>query len=222
MGIAPNVTEPQTGPLVLRAAEPQDCTTAELLQQAAAGTAAAWDELVRRFERLVWSIARSYRLTPADAGDAVQTTWLRLVEHLGAIKDPERLGAWLATTTRREALRLVTRRRREQADVADDHLARLADGGPAVDEALLAQERDVLVARALRDLDPRCQRLLRVLSVSPPPRYDVVAEAFGMPIGSIGPTRGRCLARLERSLVARGYLGEGGPDGAGREAGAAK
>ncbi len=208
MGIAPHIAEPESGPIALEPGTPQEQSVSALLHQAAQGEAAAWDELVRRFERLVWSIARSYRLSAADAGDAVQTTWLRLVEHLGTIKEPERLGAWLATTTRREALRIVARRRRERADVADEHLVRLPADGPAVEDALLARERDVLVARALRDLDPRCQRLLRVLAASPPPRYEVVAEAFGMPIGSIGPTRGRCLSRLERSLLAHGYLAD--------------
>jgi RNA polymerase sigma factor (sigma-70 family) len=132
------------------------------------------------------------------------------VEHLEAIQDPERLGAWLATTTRREALRMANRRGRERADVADDQLAQLPDDAPGVDEALLAGEREALVSRALRGLDPRCQRLLRVLSASPPPRYDAVAQAFGIPIGSIGPTRGRCLTRLQRELSALGYPGDDG------------
>ncbi|MGL5828075.1 MAG: RNA polymerase sigma factor, partial [Angustibacter sp.] len=142
MGIAPHIVEPQSGPIRVGPVDPPDLTVEVLLCQAAQGQAAAWDELVRRFERLVWSIARSYRLTPADAGDAVQTTWLRLVEHLGGIKEPERLGAWLATTTRRESLRIVSRRRRERGDLADEHLIRLPADGPAVEDALLARERD--------------------------------------------------------------------------------
>jgi RNA polymerase sigma factor (sigma-70 family) len=194
-----------------RVVDVREASVGDLLNRAVEGAQSAWNEIVRRYERLVWSVARTYRLSNADAADAVQTTWLRLVEHLGAIRDPDRLGAWLATTTRREALRLATRRRRERADVADDQLAQLPDGGPGVEDALLATERDRLVMRALGQLDDRCQRLLRVLSMSPPPRYDAVAEAFGMPIGSIGPTRGRCLARLERSLLACGYLGDDEP-----------
>jgi RNA polymerase sigma factor (sigma-70 family) len=200
-----------TQPPAVQVVDLGEASVEDLLRGAAGGAQSAWNEIVRRYERLVWSVARTYRLSNADAADAVQTTWLRLVEHLGAIRDPDRLGAWLATTTRREALRLATRRRRERADVADDQLAQLPDGGPGVEDSLLATERDRLVNRALGQLDDRCQRLLRVLSMSPPPRYDAVAEAFGMPIGSIGPTRGRCLNRLERSLLACGYLRDDEP-----------
>jgi RNA polymerase sigma factor (sigma-70 family) len=183
----------------------RDAPVGELLALAADGSQQSWDELVRRYERLVWSVARSYRLEQSDAADAVQTTWLRLVEHLGAIHDPERLGAWLATTARREALRLVGRRKRERLDGADDELAVIPDDGIGVEESLLSSERDATLLRGLRQLEPRCQHLLRVLSASPPPRYDAVAEAFGMPIGSIGPTRGRCLRRLKDVLLSMGF-----------------
>nr|WP_284290898.1 sigma-70 family RNA polymerase sigma factor [Angustibacter aerolatus] len=166
--------------------------------------------MVRRYERLVWSVARSYRLDTPDAADVVQTTWLRLVEHLGGIHDAERLGGWLATTTRREALRLARARRRRLVDGADDEIALVPAGDPDVDDALLRDERDAVLHRAVRALEPRCQRLLRVLSASPPPRYDTVAEALGMPIGSIGPTRGRCLQRLRAAL---GDLGWSDRDG---------
>ncbi|KQX66593.1 RNA polymerase sigma factor [Angustibacter sp. Root456] len=182
-----------------------DVAVAELLERAAAGSQDAWNEIVRRYERLVWSVARAHRLDAADAADAVQTTWLRLVEHLGAIHEPDRLGAWLATTARRESLRLAGRRRREQGQGDDDELATIADDAVDVEASLLATERDATLLRALRRLDDRCQRLLRVLSASPPPRYDAVAEAFGMPIGSIGPTRGRCLQRLRGALTELGW-----------------
>ncbi len=182
-----------------------DVAVSTLLERAAAGSQDAWNEIVRRYERLVWSVARAHRLDASDAADAVQTTWLRLVEHLGAIHEPDRLGAWLATTARREALRLVGRRKREQGQGDDDDLAAVPDDSVDVEEALLASERDAVLLRALRRLDDRCQRLLRVLSASPPPRYDAVAEAFGMPIGSIGPTRGRCLQRLRGALTELGW-----------------
>ncbi len=182
-----------------------DATVADLLARATAGSQAAWNEIVRRYERLVWSVARAHRLSSADAADVVQTTWLRLVEHLGSLHDPERLGAWLATTARRESLRVAGRRKREQVDGADDELAALPDDGIGVEESLLSSERDAIVLRAVRRLDERCQRLLRVLSASPPPRYEAVAEALGMPIGSIGPTRGRCLHRLKDVLTELGW-----------------
>ncbi len=196
---------PTASPLPPRQISVSDATIAELLSLAADGSQVAWNEIVRRYERLVWSVARSHRLESADAADAVQTTWLRLVEHLGAINDPDRLGAWLATTARRESLRLVGKRKREQQDGADDELAVVPDAGIGVEESLLSSERDATLLRALRELDPRCQQLLRVLSASPPPRYEAVAQAFGMPIGSIGPTRGRCLHRLKDVLVSMGF-----------------
>lgn len=189
-----------------------DATVADLLARAANGAQSAWDEIVRRYERLVWSVARSHRLNTADCGDAVQTTWLRLVEHLGAIQEPERLGAWLATTSRRESLRIVTRRQRERRDGADDMLETMPDDGIGVEESLLSSERDATLLRAVRELDDRCQRLLRVLSASPPPRYEAVSEAFGMPIGSIGPTRGRCLQRLKDVLLDMGFNPNDGDD----------
>ncbi len=184
-----------------------EMSVAELLALAAAGSQQAWDQIVLRYERLVWSIARSYRLEQSDAADAVQTTWLRLVEHLGAVHEPERLGAWLATTARRECLRLARRRRRERSDGADDELALVPDGALGVEESLLSSERDAVLLRGIGELEPRCRQLLRVLCASPPPRYDAVAAAFGMPIGSIGPTRGRCLRRLREILLDLGYDG---------------
>jgi len=191
-----------------------EASNADLLAQAAAGRQSAWDEIVRRFERLVWAVARSHRLDSADSADAVQTTWLRLVEHMGAIHEPERLGAWLATTARRESLRIVTRRQKNLRDGADDVLANIPDDGVGVEESLLSSERDATLLRAVRQLYDRCQRLLRVLSASPPPRYDAVSEAFGMPIGSIGPTRGRCLQRLKDVLLGMGF----NPDDSGEPA----
>ncbi|WP_426567005.1 RNA polymerase sigma factor [Angustibacter sp. McL0619] len=182
-----------------------EASVGDLLARAAAGAQSAWDEIVRRYERLVWSVARSHRLNSADSADAVQTTWLRLVEHMSAIQEPDRLGAWLATTARRESLRIVTRRQRERRDGADDELQSMPDSGIGVEESLLSSERDATLLRAVRELDDRCQRLLRVLSASPPPRYDAVSEAFGMPIGSIGPTRGRCLQRLKDVLLDMGF-----------------
>jgi RNA polymerase sigma factor (sigma-70 family) len=203
-GVAPD-GRVQSGLSVERSTASSDGAVADLLTRAAGGSQAAWDEIVRRYERLVWAVARAHRLDSADAADVVQTTWLRLVEHLGALHDPERLGAWLETTARRESLRVIGRRKRERGDGADDELAGLPDTGAGVEEALLSSERDATVLRAVRRLDERCQRLLRVLSVSPPPRYEAVAEAFGMPIGSIGPTRGRCLQRLKDALTELGW-----------------
>lgn len=180
---------------------------ADLVARAADGDRDAWEALVDRFTNLVWSIARGYGLPDADAADVVQTTWLRLVEHLGRIREPERVGAWLATTARREAL--STRRRATRAVVTEDE--RLDTGDPAAGPETLALEadRDRLLLRGLSALTERCRVLLRVLSADPPPRYAEVSAALDMPIGSIGPTRARCLERLRAALQGTGLSWEG-------------
>ena len=173
---------------------------AELARAAAGGDDAAWDGLVERFSGLVWSVLRAYRLSDADAADVYQTTWLRLAEHIGRIEHPERIGAWLATTARRESIRVA---RAGTRVIPVDDAARLEPAaGPPTPEALwLESERGAELWRALRTLTARCQRLLRVLMASPPPSYVEVAAALEMPIGSIGPVRGRCLEQLRRALA---------------------
>jgi RNA polymerase sigma factor (sigma-70 family) len=184
-----------------------DMDVAALLSLAANGDQAAWNLLVERYTNLLWSIARAYRLTPADASDVVQTTWLKLVENLGRITDPDRLPAWLATTARRECLQLLRRTGRERRLSEGDSVSDLSDPGPAVDDALLRLERNSALWRALGALSERCQRLLRVLMASPPPAYADVAVALDMPIGSVGPTRGRCLDQLRAGVLADDVLG---------------
>jgi RNA polymerase sigma factor (sigma-70 family) len=171
-----------------------DGTDGELLAAAAVGDQRAWDALVRRHTSLLWSIARSYRLSTADAADVVQTTWLRLLEHLDKIADPERLAGWLATTARRECIHLM--RRTDRRAESSARLQDIRDDGPEPDAVLLRDERDAELWRALARLDEFCQRLLRVLMADPPPTYTDVAALLGMKIGSIGPTRARCLAKL--------------------------
>ena len=181
-----------------------DATNGELVAAAAAGDQGAWDTLVERYTALLWSITRSHRLATADAADVVQTTWLRLVEHLDRITDPERLPGWLATTARREAQRVA---RRADWPRPGDDFAVIAGGGAALDDRLLRDERDAALWAALALLDEACQRLLRVLIADPAPSYADVAVVFGMKIGSIGPTRQRCLAKLRRLALAAGLDG---------------
>lgn len=188
-----------------------DATTVRLVAAAADGDGAAWNELVDAFNGMLWAIARSYRLDTADAGDAVQTTWLRLVEHLGRIEDPRRLPGWLATTVRRECLRILRRSGREVPGVEDWSDDLVADT-PPVDSALLARERDAALWRALGALGDRCRQLLRVLMATPPPSYAMVSAALDIPVGSIGPSRGRCLDQLRRIAASDDLLGSGAGD----------
>jgi RNA polymerase sigma factor (sigma-70 family) len=177
---------------------------AALVRRAAAGDSAAWNGLVDRFGGLVWSIARAHRLSDADAADVSQTTWLRLVEHLERIRQPERVGAWIAATARNECLRVLRLSGRQVLTGDDPETADL--DAPAPGAALLARERDAALWRAFAALTSRCQMLLRVLVADPAPSYEEVAEALSMPIGSLGPTRQRCLERLRRHPDIAGIL----------------
>ncbi|BEP15059.1 sigma-70 family RNA polymerase sigma factor [Acidothermaceae bacterium B102] len=184
-------------------------TVVEDLARAAAGEQASWDRLVERYGGLVWSVARSYRLGADDAADVSQTTWLRLVEHLGRLREPERLSAWLVTTAKRECLRVIRSRSRERTlDLAG--IARTQADEPPPDAHVMALERSATLMAAVGRLGDACQRLLRVLMASPPPSYEMVSEALEMPVGSIGPTRARCLGQLRKHLAELGITQAGG------------
>jgi RNA polymerase sigma factor (sigma-70 family) len=164
----------------------------------------AWNALVDEFAGLVWAIVRAHRLSAADAADVSQTTWLRLAEHLRRIRDPERVGAWLAATTRYECRRLLRRSQRELL-VGDEVPEPEQVGVPSLAAGLVRRERAAALWAAFAQLPERCQTLLRVLMADPAPAYEDAAEALGVPVGSLGPTRARCLERLRR-LVARGGI----------------
>jgi RNA polymerase sigma factor (sigma-70 family) len=186
---------------VLRCVDMAEPDNAALLAAAGAGDQRSWEAIVQRYAGLVWSVARSYRLGTADAADVCQATWLRLVEHLHDIRDSGRLGAWLATTARREALGLLRRAGRD-APATDPIEMDWPDAGDApVDHDVLREERDVELWQAFGMLPHSCQQLLRVLLAEPSPSYAEASAALGMPVGSIGPTRARCLDTLRRKLV---------------------
>lgn len=181
----------------------------ELVAAAGGGERVAWDELVRRHAALVWAVARTHRLGPADAADVSQTVWLRLVENLGSLRDPDALPGWLRTTTRNECLRVIRRGGREvhQAEVGTDITS---PDAPSPEHLLLAEERDRQLWGALRGLSRRCQDLLRVLAYSPDAGYAEISRSLGLPVGSIGPSRARCLANLRRRLEQTDRLPAGG------------
>lgn len=172
-----------------------------LIAAAGNGDRAAWNALVEQFMPLVWATARGHRLSDADAADVVQTTWLRLVEHLDRINEPERVGAWLATTARRESLRLIASSARTSPS---DEVGEVPDSALGPAEESVRRDRDAVLRDALQALGDRCRLLLRLLASEPPPSYDEISSVLEMPVGSIGPTRGRCLTRLRAELEARG------------------
>jgi RNA polymerase sigma factor (sigma-70 family) len=186
-------------------------TTAELVGAAGAGNSEAWNALVERYARLVWSVARGFALSAADAADVSQTTWLRLVEHLGRLREPEALGGWLASTARHECLRVLRRSGREVVGFDSD--IEIESGEPTPEAIILDDERDQLLWRSLSEISQRCQVLLRALATTPAPSYQDVSAALGMPVGSIGPTRARCLDHLKRRLNA--HESRQGPTGGG-------
>jgi len=176
-----------------------DPVVTDLVTRAANGDRQAWDALVERYAPLIWSICRRYRLDGADAEDVGQAVWLHLVEHLGNLRDPAALPGWLATTTRRECCRVLRVARRPQtawlgldADTIPDEQARPAE------QELLATERHAALREAFAHLPPCCQQLLTLFIADPPVPYSDISARLGIPVGSIGPSRGRCLDKLRR------------------------
>jgi RNA polymerase sigma factor (sigma-70 family) len=178
-----------------------DSRAAELVGQAASGDSIAWDALVEAYGRLVWAIARGELRSAGDAADVSQTTWLRLYEHIDRLDDPCRVGAWLATTARREARRVAARGRRI-LPMDDTSMLRPWWGEDAdVDEALLANERIDGLYEAIEQLSEPHRRLMLLLLREPPLSYAEIAHTLRVPIGSIGPTRARCLRKLRSHLA---------------------
>ena len=179
----------------------KDEEVTRLVRAAADGDSQAWDGLMSRYVALLWSIAFRHGLGESDAADVVQNTWLRLFEHINDVREPARVGSWLATTAQRESLRIVAQRQRV---VPSDEEATF--DGPdrlqaPLDEALLAREQAAEARAALDTLPPTWRSLVELLTQDPPLSYERIGADLGVPIGSIGPTRGRCVRRL-RALVA--------------------
>jgi RNA polymerase sigma factor (sigma-70 family) len=173
-----------------------------LVRAAAAGDARAWEQLVDRFAGLVWSICRMHRLSDDDAADVVQLTWLHLLENLERIRDPRRLAGWLATTCRRECLALL-RKSRTSVTIDEERMDWLLGGAAPADELVLATDQFAALWQAFQRLSQWCQRVLRALIVDAeggPPSYRVVASRLQTPVGSLGPTRARCLGQLRKLL----------------------
>lgn len=192
----------ESGPEQETGAEDLDDPVPRWVRAAAAGDARAWEQLVDRYAGLVWSICRAHRMSGDDAADAAQLTWLRLLENLEQIRDPRRLAGWLATTCRRECLTLL-RRSRSFVVVENERLDWLLGGVAPADQPLLTTDQYAVLWQAFQRLSEWCQRVLRALVVDAedgPPSYQLVASQLQTPVGSLGPTRARCLSQLRKLL----------------------
>jgi RNA polymerase sigma factor (sigma-70 family) len=173
-------------------------SVADLLLAAGSGNSPAWEELIVRYTGLLRSVVSEFRLQEADMADVVQSTWLRLFTHWSTIREPEKLGGWLSTTARREALALI---RRSQPEIASQSVG---DGLPALDpspdDVVIVAERRAAVRAAADQLTGRRRILVNALFYQPPHTYEDVSRRTGLPVGSIGPTRVRMLRELHRRL----------------------
>ncbi len=172
---------------------------ADLVARARNGDQHAWDALVERYAALIWTICRRHRLADADADDVGQIVWLQLVDHLHGIRDPAALPGWLATVTRRECLRVLSAARGPLAggygtdvEIIPDVLAGMAE------QELVVAERHAALHEAMRDLPKSGQQLMLLLIEDPPLPYTEISARLGIAVGSIGPTRSRCLNKLRR------------------------
>lgn len=168
-----------------------------------AGDRAAFDGLVEMVTPLLWHTARSQGLSHVAAEDALQTVWLSLLNSAGSVRDPQTIVKFLLTSTRREAWRVLKKERTAaQRNVATidevEHVATAEDAAP--DAVVLRDRRQQVLWGHVSRLSPKCRELLRVIAFADRPDYGLIAETLGMPVGSIGPTRGRCLAKLRIGL----------------------
>jgi RNA polymerase sigma factor (sigma-70 family) len=179
----------------------RECSDAQLVAACRQDSAAAWDELIARYERLVYTIPLRYGLSPAEAEDVFQTVWVTLLEKLPALQQPERVAAWLVTTARRatwDRRRGAEHERTESFDPAE-----LPDGmaGETPEEIVLRYQQQRQAQEALSELDERCRRLLHYLYHDHQnPSYADIARMMDISVGSIGPTRARCLEKLRALL----------------------
>lgn len=179
----------------------------ELLQAAARGDQQAWQTLVERYSTAIAAVTRAHRLGEADAVDVYQTTWLRLIEHRHRIREPNQLGAWLATTARNECLRTL-RHARRLIPVGDDLSGVVPSqqlAASTIEDDLIVAERSAALKDAVAALPVNHRTLIELLMADPTPSYEEVSAILRIPIGSIGPTRARAFAKLRTRLEVMGF-----------------
>lgn len=179
--------------------ESKPVSIGELLGNALAGDRDAWAGLVDEFQDLIWWVVRRHRVDEAEAADVVQTVWLQLLRYGHTIENPDRLAAWLTTTARREAWSRQNKRSRERPDEVTLEQADPSQSLP--EEQLLDDELKSEALMAFRTLGQPCRQLLQMTIADPPFAYAEIAAIMGRPLGWVGPTKGRCLAKLREKMA---------------------
>jgi RNA polymerase sigma factor (sigma-70 family) len=173
---------------------------ARLVNAAVEGDQAAWRSIVANYTPLVQSVVRRFRLSPTDAEDVSQMVWLRVLEHLSGLRQAQALPGWIATTTKREALRVIDSRQRvKPMDPSVMCMLHIADRSADVSDRLLRNERAEAIASGLATLQYRQRTLLQLVHTEPKVSYEVIGKQLDMPVGSIGPTRARCIEKVRQT-----------------------
>ena len=197
-----------------------DPSVIALVARVVEGDQEAWNEIIERYSPLVWSICSRYQLSRPDIDDVGQGVWLGLVEHIGKLRQPAALAGWLATTTRNECLRVLRATRRYDPDgLPSEDLMPPDPDAAVIEQELIEAELNAALRAAFAELSPACHELLSMLISDPPPAYAQVSKVLGIPVGSIGPTRARCLDRLRRSPHLTEFLRDTAGDIGVRETG---
>lgn len=188
---------------MVSAVGPEERSIDELFTLGVAGDDDAWSELVDRLSPAIWAVARNFGLSRDRAEDLAQTVWLRLIDRHDTIRDPNRLAGWVQTTARNEAISQQRRRDQRTTSVEDMH-AEVAATGETPDQSVTTADTNRLLLAGMEQIDERCRLLLRLLAEKLP--YQDIGGALDMRVGSIGPTKERCLEKLRRTPTVRGLL----------------
>jgi RNA polymerase sigma factor (sigma-70 family) len=193
-------------------------SVADLVLRMSEGDPVAWEEIVRRYGKLVSTTVRSFQLQDADALDAVQMTWLQLAENAHQVQLPERLGGWLTTTARRECLRILRHRVKLTSKLVDAVTETVADPSAGPEQRAIDADTAQTLWKLVDELPPRRRTLLRALFTDNPRSYTQIAHMAGIPPGAIGPTRARILRQLRGRLLTAGMEGVPSPRASGSRA----
>lgn len=179
-----------------------DLTDPELVSRCLEGDPGAWEALITRYRRLIYSIPNKFRFAPADCDDVFQSVVVKLLEHLGDLKDESKVSSWLITTTTRHCIQVRSLRQRDVSN--EEGLDVAADPSDTTEDIHIRADREQKIRESIHELSSRCRQLLELLSADPRPSYEEISRRLSMPVPSIGPTRARCIEKLQALLRRRG------------------